>query len=71
MDLAKVLADLRAELDTLDNAIASLERLRQADLRREPPTGWVQKSGKTTSLGSRKVKASSRHAGEFPPTEGA
>ena len=39
MDLGKVLADLRQELESLDAAILSLERLQQVKPRRGRPPG--------------------------------
>jgi len=39
MDFAKVVADLRAELENLDAAIASLERLKEGGRRRGRPPG--------------------------------
>ena len=54
MDLAKVLAQLRSELANLDAAIASLERLRQAEKRRGRPPGWltaVKKRGRPPGPG--------------------
>ena len=72
MDLAKVLAHLHAELDSLDAAIASLQRLQQGDERRGRPTLRVQKSDEeTVERRVRKTKLGARHAGEMPPTEGA
>jgi hypothetical protein len=50
MDLAKVLAQLHAELKNLDAAIASLERIQQGDRRRgRPPEGLT----KTHTVGER------------------
>jgi hypothetical protein len=70
MDLTKVLAHLHAELDKLDAAIASLQRLQQGDQRRGRPALSLQKSGKKTAeRRAAKPKPSSRHAGELPPTE--
>ena len=49
MDLAKVLAQLRAELANLDAAIGSLERLQQTERRRgRPPSllAAVKKRGR-------------------------
>ena len=42
MDLEKVLAQLRSELENLDAAIVSLERLQQTERRRGRPPGWLQ-----------------------------
>ena len=44
MDLAKVLAQLHAELQNLDAAIASLERIRQGNRRRGRPLEWLVKT---------------------------
>jgi hypothetical protein len=41
MDLAKVLAQLREELDTLNATILSLERLQQRSQRRDRPPRTV------------------------------
>jgi hypothetical protein len=71
MDLSKVLAHLHAELDSLDAAIASLQRLQQGDDRRGRPTLRLEKSaGRTEEKRTGKTKPRSRHAGEAPPTEG-
>jgi hypothetical protein len=43
MDLAKVLAQLHAELENLDAAIASLERIQQGSRRRGRPPEWLHK----------------------------
>jgi hypothetical protein len=68
MDLTKVLAHLRAELESLDAAIASLDRLQQGDRRRGRPLLSLQ-AVKPTKRGKSKAKQGSLHA-EFPPTEG-
>jgi hypothetical protein len=73
MDLAKVLAHLRTELDNLDVAIASLERLQQgagARPRGRPPLR-LQKVGKTAKTRTSNGNLGTRHAGEQPPTEEA
>jgi hypothetical protein len=44
MDLAKVLAQLHAELQNLDAAIASLERIQQGSRRRGRPPDWLVKT---------------------------
>ena len=44
MDLAKVLAQLRAELENIDAAIASLERISQGVRRRGRPFGTLNKA---------------------------
>jgi hypothetical protein len=44
MDLTKVLAQLRAELQNLDAAIASLERIQQGARRRGRPPEWLHKT---------------------------
>ena len=49
MDLAKVLAQLRGELENLDSAIESLERLQQTERRRgqlPPAPAPVKKRGR-------------------------
>jgi len=70
MDLTKVLAHLRAELDSIDAAIASLDRLQQGDRRRGRPLLSLQKSPKTAKSRTDKAKQDSLHAGEFPPGDG-
>jgi hypothetical protein len=72
MDLTKVLAHLHMELNNLDAAIASLERLQQADRRRgRPALGLTKPVKKTTQRRGKKPKEDSLHAGERPPNEGA
>lgn len=44
MDLTKVLAQLHAELENLDAAIASLERIQQGSRRRGRPPLWISKT---------------------------
>jgi hypothetical protein len=44
MDLEKVLAQLHAELQNLDAAIESLERIQQGARRRGRPPEWLTKS---------------------------
>lgn len=44
MDLTKVLAQLHAELENLDAAIASLERIEQGSRRRGRPPLWISKT---------------------------
>lgn len=41
MDLEKVLAQLRAELENIDTAILSLERLQRRGVRRGRPPSWL------------------------------
>ena len=41
MDLEKVLAQLRGELENVDHAILSLERLQRATRRRGRPPLWL------------------------------
>lgn len=58
MDLEKVLAQLRADLDNVDQAILSLERLRQATRRRGRPPLWLtDNSGKKKARSRRGRKA--------------
>jgi hypothetical protein len=71
MDLRKVLAHLHAELDKLDAAIATLQRLQEGDQQRGRPPLRLQKSAKTPAKRrAGKTKLNSRHAGEVPPNEG-
>ena len=51
MDLTKVLAQLRAELENLDIAIASLERIQNGSRRRGRPPIWLSKTRPTLSNG--------------------
>jgi hypothetical protein len=43
MDLAKVLAQLHAELDNVNAAIESLERIKEGGRRRGRPPVWLNK----------------------------
>lgn len=43
MDIDKVLAELRAELARINDAIVTLERLQQGVPRRGRPPGWLRK----------------------------
>jgi hypothetical protein len=58
MDVAKVLANLRAELGNLDAAIASFERLQEVWRGRGSPPEGLTKSGKTDArrTGKRKLE---------------
>jgi hypothetical protein len=54
MDLRNVLAQLRSELENLDAAIQSLERLRQTERRRGRPPSWlnaIKKPGRPKGRG--------------------
>jgi len=51
MNLAKILAQLREELENLDAAILSLERLRQEGRRRGRPPKALMNRRKITSAG--------------------
>lgn len=51
MDLAKVLAYLHRELETLDHAISCLERLEQNYPRPEVPPELMEAPGKTARRG--------------------
>jgi hypothetical protein len=53
MDLTKVLEQLRAELENLDAAIASLERIQQGSRRRGRPPVWLNKARPKSRNGSR------------------
>lgn len=52
MDLTKVLAQLRAELENLDAAIASLERIQNGSRRRGRPPIWLNKARPAPRNGS-------------------
>jgi hypothetical protein len=69
MDLAKVLAHLHAELNDLDAAIASLQRLQHGDRRRGRPLFALQKSDKQPNRRKGKAKPDAFHAGQRPPSE--
>jgi hypothetical protein len=61
MDLSKVLAELRAELENLDAAILSLERLQQESRRRgRPPKVLAEVT---------KASRAARNAGADPGSE--
>ena len=63
MDLAKVLSNLHEELDNLNAAIATLERLQQGSRRRSRPSTLVseQPSPATEPTGEQPVKKERRH----------
>jgi hypothetical protein len=50
MDLEKVIAQLRAELVSLDAAIRSLEQLPQGKRRRGRPPGWLTRGRKIKGM---------------------
>jgi hypothetical protein len=56
MDLSKVLAQLRAELENLDAAIANLERIEQGDGRRGRPLIWLSKARPKSRNGSKETQ---------------
>lgn len=60
MDLSKVLAQLRTELENLDAAIASLERIEQGNRRRGRPPIWLSKVRPKPRNGSKETKDSDR-----------
>jgi hypothetical protein len=63
MDLAKVLANLHEELDSLNMAIATLERLQQGGRRRgRPPKPVQEQTNRATELtGKQPAKTERRH----------
>jgi len=63
MDLRKVIAQLRNELQSLDMAIQSLERVRQSSRRRGRPPSWL--------TGGKKMRKSNRKKGRKPRGPGA
>jgi len=63
MDLSKVLADLRQELENLDAAILSLERLQQEGRRRGRPPKALSELTKATREG--KESDDKSHAEQF------
>jgi hypothetical protein len=62
MDLDKVLAQLRAELENLDAAIVSLERLQTEGRRRGRPPKMQAAARKTGSLAASKTGSDPRSA---------
>jgi hypothetical protein len=68
MDLAGMLAQLHAELENLDIAIASLQRLQQADLRRARSRQWLRKPAAPDPA---KTRMAASHAVDPPPPEGS
>jgi hypothetical protein len=63
MDLAKVVAHLRAELNILNAAIASLEGLQEGGRRVRPPEA-LPRSGKAAPRRASKAKLKASHGGE-------
>jgi hypothetical protein len=61
MDLSKVLAQLRAELENLDAAIASLERIEQGNRRRGRPPIWLSKGRPKPPNGSKETRDPDRN----------
>jgi hypothetical protein len=53
MDIAKVVAELRAELARVNAAIQSLEQLERGVPRRGRPPGWLQETRTGTARNSR------------------
>jgi hypothetical protein len=53
MDLGKVLTQLRSELENLDAAIASLERIQQGGRRRGRPPEWLNRTRETRTRAAR------------------
>jgi len=67
MDLDKVLAQLRAELENLDAAIASLERLQTEGPRRGRPPKLLAAARKTGTIAVSKTGTDLRSArGQMP-----
>jgi hypothetical protein len=66
MDLEKVLAQLRGELENVDGAIRSLERLQQATHRRGRPPLWLaeNKDKKKKTARSRRGRKAKGAAGD-------
>jgi hypothetical protein len=56
MDLIKVLTHLHAELNNLNAAIASLQRLQQGDLQGRDRQIWLQVPGEKAEHRTRKAK---------------
>ena len=68
MDIARVLAQLRAELENIDAAIASLERLQHGGRRRGRPPGWLAQTEEKVARAaqSRGRRAAQEKAGKNP-----
>lgn len=71
MDLTKVLAHLHSELENLDAAIASLERLRQGGRRRGRPPQLLSKQGQPEDRRNGASKPKPADAGGRKPPRGA
>jgi hypothetical protein len=56
MDIRKVIADLQKELARIDEAIQTLERLREGAPRRGRPPGWLTLEGGAVRAASKKIK---------------
>jgi hypothetical protein len=67
MDLDKVLAQLRAELQNLDAAIVSLEGLRTEGPRRGRPPKVLAAARKTGNIAANKIVSDPRSAGGDSP----
>jgi len=67
MDLDKVLAQLRAELENLDAAIASMERLQTRGPRRGRPPKLLAAARKTGSLAASRTGSDPRSVGGQRP----
>jgi hypothetical protein len=67
MDLDKVLAQLRAELENLDAAIVSLERLQTEGRRRGRPPKMQAAARRTGSLAASKIGSDPRAVGGHRP----
>ena len=67
MDLDKVLAQLRAELQNLDAAIVSLEGLQSEGPRRGRPPKVLATARKTGSLAANKAGSDPRSVGGHSP----
>ncbi|MBZ5617213.1 MAG: hypothetical protein LAQ69_00575 [Acidobacteriia bacterium] len=63
MDLAKILQELREELENLNAAISSLERLEEAGKRRGSEPEWLEEI--QPPRGRRKRKADSEKSDEL------
>lgn len=57
MDLQKVLAQLRSELENIDAAIHSLERLQLTERRRGRPPSWLAAVKKKPGRAKRRGKS--------------
>jgi len=67
MDLAKVLQQLHEELENLNAAILSLERLQESGKNRDKDSSWMGEiSGNESVVQKRRGRPKTREVGESP-----